>query len=211
MDRRVRYESRSNLRLGEPDRLTDDHEALWRDFLPELTSRLDEGDDPIFWKTAVTTLLLEEHRLHVERWKRRSIAVCIGKCSHWVRPNQTQYTLGGGFAAPEGYGDGNGFLGSFPKPDWSLTWVMKKGSDRWEFIESDRISRALVFRLIFPNWTAKHVKASVYSVWEPGTPTTPGLRQVQLFFFRRYQAGWRRAAELIEYPVSSFLLDGKVL
>jgi len=99
--------------------------------LPDaLTMRLSADDDRSLWE-AVLTVAADDASIRAVASERAKLYAIVGACSHWVRPHQSRWTAAGGFALPEGYGDGEGVLGGLPNFDWSITLQFDPARPRW--------------------------------------------------------------------------------
>jgi hypothetical protein len=56
---------------------------------------LDEDDNPELWQVALDHILAEFETVS-------DVLVEVGRCLHWLRPHQSRWTAGGGFAWPTG-------------------------------------------------------------------------------------------------------------
>jgi hypothetical protein len=92
------------------------------------SDRLDEDDDPELWQVALDHILGEFQ-------KEDDALVEVGRCSHWLRPHQSRWSAGGGFAWPTGYGCGSGGYSrsALPQFDWSL--VLRWTGSTWKPIK----------------------------------------------------------------------------
>src|SRR5271157_4473043 len=123
------------------------------------SSLLDEDDDPELWQVALDLILTE-----VER--EPHVLVEVGRCSHWLRPNQARWTAGGGFAWPTGYGSGSGGYSypALPQFDWSV--VLEWTGSIWEPTKRQSIRHSL--RVTIPSRTKRHQQAAVHTLWHTG-------------------------------------------
>lgn len=136
--------------------------------LPALIEqRLVTDDDPDLWIELLRAVAEDASALR-ERGASRLYAI-VGCCSHWARPHQSRWTAAGGFALPEGYGDGEGFLGGLPNLDWSVTLQFDPSQPGWVCPLQPPTKRFCSVRLAIPSRTARHLQAAVHAVWSPGT------------------------------------------
>jgi hypothetical protein len=142
-----------------------------------LASHLASDDDPDLWR-AVTDCAFADFE------KSPGILVEIGRCSHWLRPHQTRWTAGGGFAYPSGYGSGNG--GGFsrlglPQFDWSV--LMSWTGEAWEVTTKRRSQVSL--RITIPSRTTRHRQAAIHTLWSSGKS-----KLKRFYGFRKQDVGW---------------------
>ena len=143
---------------------------------------LDEEDDLGLWSAVWD---------YVQRdWEPKSGDILeIGRCSHWLRPHQTRWTEGGGFAWPTGYGAGQSRLG-LPEFDWSVR--MSWNGESWmlppSFQKLD--GRHPVLRLTLPSRTVRHAQAAVHSRWRRHRDF-----EIEFYGFRRLQGVWSCTAD----------------
>ncbi len=121
----------------------------------------------------------------------------IGSCAHWIRPHQSRWTAGGGFALPAGYGDGEGFLKGLPNLDWSVTLQFDRGETAWTSPETPPIQRFRSVRLAVPSRTVRHRQAAVHAVWSAGTLVARS-KQTVYYGFRNSTDGWKLVAHETE-------------
>ena len=117
----------------------------------------------------------------------------VGCCSHWARPHQSRWTAAGGFALPEGYGDGEGFLGGLPNLDWSVTLQFNSNQPGWVCPLQSPTKRFSSVRLAIPSRTARHLQAAVHAIWSPATLDVKHKRTV-FYGFRKSESGWQLVA-----------------
>jgi hypothetical protein len=93
--------------------------TIW---FPEL---LEKDDHAELWRVALDQFLTEVR-------KKTHITVEVGRCSHWLRPHQSQWTADGGFAWACGYrcGSGGHHYSALPQFDWSVVLRWNTGSVR---------------------------------------------------------------------------------
>jgi hypothetical protein len=102
----------------------------------------------------------------------------------------------GGFAWPSGYGRvGFSFTG-LPEYDWFCRWDWCPQSSTWTRAESDTLplKADCSFRVTIPSRTARHRKAAIHTIWQPGPPQDPQIEMRQFYGFRRKPTGWECAA-----------------
>lgn len=106
--------------------------------------------------------------------------------------------MAGGFAGPYGYGnDGGGFaLNALPRLEWSLLWVWDVNQNRWVMSAKRPGRRPLTFRVAIPTRTTRHRQAAVHAQWAPGSPLAPRRKEERVYFFRRFDTGWRQVGRL---------------
>jgi hypothetical protein len=125
-------------------------------FLDELSEHLDADDDPILWQFALEMILSDLE-------PKPGIQVEVGRCSHWLRPHQSRWTDGGGFAMPRGYGQSHGWLRwcSLPDFDWSV--MLGWDGNRWAIVKPRSVRNSL--RITIPSRTSRHLQAAVDALW----------------------------------------------
>jgi hypothetical protein len=141
-------------------------------------AKLGETDDRLFWQTALSVLTDEFLQRCNDKATKRSCIV-IGTCSHWVRPHNSCWKAGGGFAFPAGYRD------SLPELDWSLTLVSR--DNHWDPVDKLPGKRLMVFRVAIPTRTTRHKQAAIHTRWLPGEGTI-------LYGFRNLDGKWHCVA-----------------
>jgi hypothetical protein len=119
--------------------------------------RLTADDDVRLWEAALSLLTVEFLRHLDEQPRARDCVFQVGVCSHWVRPHQTRWTAGGGFAYPEGYQN------SLPAFDWYV--LLSYQESRWLNLEKLPSKRSMIFRAAIPARTAKHAQAVIHTKW----------------------------------------------
>jgi len=134
---------------------------------------LDHEDDPDFWRFALRYILSEIAQ-------GPGVLIEVGRCSHWLRPHQTRWTAGGGFAWPTGYAGGGHGRSGLPQFDWSV--VLGRDGNEWEVAEGRPARIAL--RLALPSRTRRHRQAAVHAHWQMGR------EEVVFYGFRRRPDGW---------------------
>jgi hypothetical protein len=151
-------------------------------------------DDPALWEQVLRSLAEDAStlgagsRLYLE----------IGVCSHWARPHQTRWPAAGGFAAPIGYGDGEGFVGALPNFDWSVKLQFDPASVRWITPVESPTKHYRSVRVAVPARTARHRQAALHTVWSSGTLDARSKRTV-LYGFRQSDGVWAQKARSKEY------------
>src|SRR5215471_10346251 len=108
-----------------------------------LEERLSAEDDPALWVKVLKVLADDASTVDIAG---SPLYAEIGRCSHWLRPHQTRWTLAGGFAYPVGYGHGGGFRNGLPNFDWSVTLLYIPESNTWETPPAPPRKRALSIR-----------------------------------------------------------------
>ena len=160
--------------------------------LPALIEeRLGADDDPGLWVEILRSVAEDASVLRAQGGSR--LFAILGCCSHWARPHQSRWTAAGGFALPEGYGDGEGFLGGLPNLDWSVTLQFNPNQAGWVCPLQSATKRFSSVRLAVPSRTARHLQAAVHAVWSPATLDTKHKRTV-FYGFRKSKGGWKLVA-----------------
>lgn len=156
---------------------------------------LDEGDDPAYWTELISTVLREiDSRWAADAPSTRGISVCVARVSHWSRPNQTRWTLGGGFAWPESY-----TTHADEHPDWRLWLARRKGEHVWSTSSREPKSKRGYYRafLAAPSGTTDHPQGSAILIWRPECPyeIERGSGTIrQLYGLRRVSDAWEVVA-----------------
>jgi hypothetical protein len=140
------------------------------------SDRLDDDDDPELWQVALDRILGEFR-------KEDDALVEVGRCSHWLRPHQSRWSAGGGFAWPTGYGSGSGGYSrsALPQFDWSL--VLRWTGSTWEPIKRRSIRHSI--RVTIPSRTKRHQQAAIHTVWHTGKE-----KELVFYGFRKRHEGW---------------------
>lgn len=150
-----------------------------------------EGEDWAFWKELLKTL---EHdaAFEIGDYKGRAIIMEIGVCSHWLRPHQTRWTAGGGFALPVGYIGGRWGRTGLPEFDWNFIFQWRPTEQSWLLHGADWPipKRHFLFRVALPTRTLRHKQAVVHALWMQGTPKRPRKKQLSFYGFRKLEDGW---------------------
>jgi hypothetical protein len=162
---------------------------VWTTFEPSIAPLLGEEDDPDLWAAVVNALYPDAQTLCRSATGIGRIVTQLGRCSHWLRPHQSRWTDGGGFAWPSGY-DGPRFSRSgLPEFDWFSQWEWCPASGKWAAMVGDPPPNRLMFRVAVPSRSRRHRQAAVHTVWQPGTPVRPRTPLVQFYGFRE-RSGW---------------------
>ena len=160
--------------------------------LPALIDeKLGLDDDPNLW-VEILRAAADDAAVLCKPIGSRLYAI-VGCCSHWARPHQSRWTAAGGFALPQGYGDGEGFLGGLPNLDWSVRLQFNPDEPRWDCPIQAPTKRFSSVRLAIPSRTARHLQAAVHSVWSRATLDEKHKRTV-FYGFRKSESGWKLVA-----------------
>jgi hypothetical protein len=162
----------------------------WPSLAAAVRERLTADDDPAFWEAAVEHLLAEAEHLLLTGAYQKGVQAQIGRCSHWLRPHQTRWTEGGGFAWPSGYGGFGYSRNGLPEFDWSCVRRWDPDTASWEAEETASRKGRLLFRAALPARTARHAQAAVHTLWTPGPPGRPRQKLCQFYGFRRRAGRW---------------------
>lgn len=167
---------------------TTTHE-LWTFFAERITDRLDNEDDPEFWKVALNTILVESEVEVAGYCGKECVIAEIGSCSHWIRPH---WKTRAGTAWPFGYGNrGQGFsFSSLPEFDWSLKWMREASTGLWQPVDGQPTRRPLIQRITIPAHTRRHPQATVHTLWNPGSPSNPKRKITMVYGFEKTTQGW---------------------
>lgn len=173
-------------------------------FVKEISPHLTAEDDANLWRAAFDTMLADIETLYPEKGKKHEVFLQIGACSHWLRPHQTTWTAGGGFAAPEGYlqkyidhtKNSWGPIGSgLPEFDWFVVAHWNREEQEWEMVAPKFFGKKkLIFRAALPTRSRRHMQAAVHTVWMPGSPEDPAKRVTRLYGFRKQDEVWKCVA-----------------
>jgi len=168
----------------------------WKSFEPHIARLLAKDDDDALWAVAVDTIYADAMTLVRAAPDSKRICTLLGRCSHWLAPHKARWTPGGGFAWPSGYGRvGFSFTG-LPEFDWfcRLDWC-RQGSV-WTCENSDvlPLKGDCSFRVTIPARSARHRRAAIHTIWQPGPPQQPKAGMTQFYGFRRTPTGWKCTA-----------------
>ena len=136
----------------------------WSTLGPLVMPRLSSEDDPVAWEAMVNSIYSNAELLlrGVDRADR--VLTELGRCSNWLRPHQTRWTAGGGFAWPSGYlGSGYSRQG-LPKFDWSVKAQWDADDQLWR-PAPERLpehNRDLWFRVAAPSRTTPRCPRSAW-------------------------------------------------
>ena len=165
-------------------------EIAWRLPAP-IETRLGVDDDPLLWEALLRAAAEDALAFSGGR---SSLYATVGSCSHWLRPHQSRWTAGGGFAAPLGYGKGKSFLRGVPGLDWSVTLQFDRAQSGWVCPEQAPSKRFVAVRFAIPARTASRRQAAVHAIWPPGT-LDPKQELTVFYGFRKSEDGcWRLVA-----------------
>lgn len=166
-----------------------------KSFEEVISPRLGADDDPAFWREAMLVLASDIEAEIAEGRPKCGIILEVGACSQWLRPHQTRWKASGGFAWPTGYGGGIWSRMGLPQYDWSVKFEWDANSEDWNPIGRISAKRKLGCRIAFPTRTAKHNQAAIHTAWEPGAPTSPKMKCVRFYGFRKNRTVWKCAAK----------------
>jgi hypothetical protein len=158
----------------------------------QIFERLSGDDDPALWQE-VLHVVAEDAAVLRATGGRSGLYVTVGSCSHWARPHQSRWTAGGGFALPEGYGDGEGFLGGLPNLDWSISLQFDPNGPAWVWPLKSPTKRFNSVRLAIPSRTLRHQQAAIHAVWSAGT-LDARRKQTVFYGFRKSKQSWKLVA-----------------
>jgi hypothetical protein len=162
------------------------------DLPASLEARLGGDDDPSLWREILHATAEDASVLCANRGRSTLYAI-VGSCSHWARPHQSRWTAAGGFALPQGYGDGEGFLGGLPNLDWSITLQFDPTLPGWICPAELPTKRFDSVRLAVPSRTARHWQVAVHAIWSSGTLNAKHKRTV-FYGFRKSEYSWKLVA-----------------
>ncbi len=162
---------------------------LWPMFESVIIPLLDDEDDPALWAAVVNAVYPDARRLCRFIAGRGRVLTRLGRCSHWLRPNQTRWAADGGFAWPTGYGGPRFSRNGLPEFDWFGQWEWCPESSTWMVAAGDPSPGHFMFRVTVPARSRRHRQAAVHSIWQPGTPPQPRAPLVQFYGFRE-RSGW---------------------
>ena len=173
------------------------NEEMLSVFEQAIRPNLAEEDDISLWLTVLQTLLRDIKLLQDDANIKTALYLEIGACSHWLRPHQTRWTQGGGFALPSGYQeDGRTFGRSgLPRHDWFVLFRWQNETKQWQTAPSKYDSeRKLLCRISVPTRTARHDQAAVRVWWLPGSPQNTRRKSTLLYGFRKKSEKWECVA-----------------
>ncbi len=108
-----------------------EHLERWPLFEPVIAPLLGEGDDPTLWPVVLDAIYPDAEALARLVAGPHRVLTQIGRCSHWMAPNQARWTADGSFAWPSGYGATGFSLTGLPELDWFGQWAWCPGSQSW--------------------------------------------------------------------------------
>ena len=131
-----------------------------------LAGFLTATDDPDLWMQVLHVVAEDASELPDNETRRYAL---LGSGSHWLRPNQSRWTVAGGFAWPTGYGDGAGTLfGQPPNLDWNVTLQFEFATAEWVAPKDAPTKRFRSVRIAVPSRTTRHGQAAVHAIWPRG-------------------------------------------
>ena len=157
-----------------------------------IEEKLGVDDDPKLWEEMLRVAAEDAAVLDASGGGSKLYAI-VGSCSHWLRPHQSRWTAAGGFALPQGYGDGEGFLRGLPNLDWSVTLQFDPAEFVWVSPKQAPTKRFRSVRLAIPGRTVRHRQAAVHAIWSPGTLDIKHKRTV-FYGLRKSDDGWKLVA-----------------
>ena len=157
-----------------------------------LKERLSAEDDPALWEQVLKILGEDASTLKAVTDGSKLYAE-VGVCSHWLRPHQTRWTAGGGFAWPSGYG-GPGFSRTgLPLFDWSVILQFNPAPMGWVIPVKSPTRHSISVRVAIPSRTTRHRQAAVHTLWSPRTFYAKRERRV-LYGLRNLNGVWELKA-----------------
>jgi hypothetical protein len=163
---------------------------FWPVVASVIAPMLGEEDDSALWPLVLDTTYADAQVLARLASGHHRVLTQIGRCSHWLAPNQCRWTAEGSFAWPSGYGAAGFSLTGLPDFDWFGQWAWHPESQIWMATDGRPSSRDLVFRVAVPSRTRRHNQAAVHTVWRPGAPPLPRVEVMQFYGFRRHMTKW---------------------
>jgi hypothetical protein len=157
-----------------------------------IAQHLTDEDDPELWEIA-TQVILADALLFAHDAKIPLFAQ-IGRCDHWIRPHQSRWTAGGGFALPFGYDKTTTGFSFRAKPEFEWSIVLQWTGAAWEPARFQ--GRGLILRIAIPGRTMQHQQAAIHTMWTP-RPPTGAEKRLQLYGFRKLTNGWQFAATTV--------------
>jgi len=166
------------------------NDNVWSAVVDEIMPHLNYDDDPALWQLAINTILASTQSSAQTYTAKDCIIAEIGRCSHWIRPH---WKTRAGMAWPYGYGNvGNGYaFKSLPEFDWSVKWQYVRDTDNWVQVSGQPTRRPLFQRITVPARTSQHPKATVHTIWTPGSPNDPKHKHTVVYGFEKTNDGWR--------------------
>jgi hypothetical protein len=176
-------------------------QKLREDFKRTIQKELSKEDDLGLWLAAFETLIADVEACDLEQWRKHEIFIQIGRCSHWLRPHQKRWTAAGGFAWPIGYvqksedhiKNSSGPIGSgLPELDWYVLLHWNREAEEWQLISPKFFGKKkLIWRVVLPARTRRHLQAAVHSLWSPDSPEQKGRKTEHFFGFRKMDGQWQ--------------------
>lgn len=143
-----------------------------------ILGRLNRDDDPELWRAVWYAVIPDFFGPAAE------LNIEFGCCSHWLRPHQTRWTAGGGFAWPTGYGGSGYSRMGLPLFDWSVQTTTRSILARPE--DSSNSPR---LRVAIPARSRRHAQAAIHTLL-----TRDGQRFVRFYGFRKVAENWQLVA-----------------
>lgn len=157
-----------------------------------IEEKLSKEDDPALWEQVLKAVAEDASVLQAANRRARMYAE-VGVCSHWLRPHQTRWTAGGGFALPSGYGGTHYSRSGLPEFDWSAKLQFDPALPGW-IVPSEMPAKRFNFvRVAVPNRTIRHRQAAVHTLWSPGTLDAKQNRII-FYGFRNLGGVWELKA-----------------
>jgi hypothetical protein len=164
---------------------------------PVIETHLTADDDPGLWEVVTNTILAGA--VASARRARQDVYVQIGCCRHWISPHHPlHWVVGGGrFTWPFGYDRTTSWFSYRASPELSWSETLKWTGEAWE--SRDLAARSLILRIAIPARTARHLRASIHTIWTPHSPTSKE-KVIQIYAFRNGKEAWSEAARRIVTP-----------
>jgi hypothetical protein len=162
---------------------------LWNLIYEDISSKLEADDCLDLWELAVNEIFHDLSFLCQPSNKSTIITVRIGRCSHWLRPHQTRWAEGGGFAWPSGYGGRSLSRNGAPQHDWSTEVTWNPNAHNWSPYSPKRYRTSINMRISIPARTKQHDQAAI-PVYSNGSPLIPGGQFKLIYGYRRKKGVW---------------------
>jgi hypothetical protein len=162
-----------------------------------IAEHLTDDDDPQLWDIASRTLLAETEALAAG--SKQDIYAQVGCCHHWISPHHPIRWVADGaiFSWPFGYDKTTTGFSYRALPEFTWSVFLKWTGHTWEPGRTGK--RCLVFRVAIPARTARHLRASIHTVWTPCSPATRE-KVVQLYGFQKQEGVWSLTASKVLQP-----------
>ena len=158
---------------------------------PAIADHLTHDDDIGLWDVALSAILGRAEAAALSL--RENVFAEIGSCRHWISPHHPIQWVNNGFnfAWPFGYDKTTTGWSYRALPQFSWSELLRWTGDAWVLSELE--ARSIVCRISIPARTARHLRASVHTLWTPHGPFSKE-KAVELYGFRKKAGAWSEAA-----------------